>query len=94
VLGAIVTLLLTVKLAGAPASPSLALGVGDFDATRKSPLVLGAVSVFSFWFVAVMSTGLARLGGVPFLRAAWLVFAYWLLQESFFNVLGWGQLAL
>ena len=41
-----------------------------------------------------MSVGLARLGGVPFLRAAWLVFAYWVLQESFFNVLGLGQLAL
>jgi hypothetical protein len=94
VLGAIVTLLLTIKLAGASPAASLGLVVSDFDATRKNTLVLGAVSAFSFWLVAVMSVGLARLGGVPFLRAAWLVFAYWVLQESFFNVLGLGQLAL
>jgi len=54
---------------------------------------LSAVGAFSFWLVAVMSVGLARLGSVPFLRAAWLVFAYWVLQESFFNMLGLGQLA-
>jgi hypothetical protein len=92
VLGTIVTLLLTIKVAGASPTAGLGLVVSDFDATRKSPLVLAALSAFSFWLVAVMSVGLARLAGVPFLRAAWLVFAAWLLQESFFNLLGLGQM--
>jgi len=81
VLGAIVTLLLTVKL-GALGTPGLGLVVSDLDAARKSPLLLGADTVFSFWLVCVMSVGLARVGSVPFLRAAWLVLAYWLLQET------------
>lgn len=92
VLGASVTLLLTIKLAGASSAPGLGLVVSDFAATQKSPLVLAAVTAFSFWLVAVMSVGLARLAAVPFLRAAWLVFAYWLLQESFFSLFGAGQL--
>jgi hypothetical protein len=32
--------------------------------------------------------GLAKLAGVPFLRAAWFVFAVWVIQESFFVLLG------
>jgi len=81
VLGAIVTLLLTVKL-GAFETPGLRLVVDDFEAARKGQLALGAATVFSFWLAGVMSVGLARLGDVPFLRAAWLVFAYWVLQET------------
>ena len=96
VLGAVVTLLLTVNLAKVFATPSLALVVSDFDAQRKSHLLLGAANVFSFWLVGVLSVGLARLAGVPFLRAAWLVFAAWVIQESFLVLLGGvlGQFAL
>ena len=94
VLGTIVTLLLTVNLARLFATPSLGLLVSDFDATRKSHLMLGAANVFSVWLVGVMSVGLARLAGVPFLRAAWFVFAYWVAQQFFFIFSGLGQLAL
>jgi len=94
VLGSVVTLLLTVNLARLVATPSLALVINDFDATRKSHLMMGAVNVFSFWFIGVVSAGLARLAGVPFLKAAFLVFAYWLLQESLFILSGLGQFAL
>ena len=88
VLGTIVTLLLMVNLARMFATPSLALVVSDFDATRKSHLLLGAANVFSFWLVGVFSVGLARLAQVPFLRAAWFVFAAWVIQESFLVLLG------
>jgi Yip1 domain len=81
VLGAIVTLLLTVKF-GTFETPGLRFVVDDFEAARKSQLALGAATAFSFWLAGVMSVGLARLGDVPFLRAAWLVFAYWVLQET------------
>jgi hypothetical protein len=96
VLGGIVMLLLTVNLAKMFATPSLALVVADFDATRKSHLLLGAANLFSFWLVGVLSVGLAKLAGVPFLRAAWFVFAVWVIQESFFVLLGGmlGQFAL
>src|ERR1051325_3315093 len=93
-LGTIVTVLLTVNLARMFATPSLALAVHDFDATRKSHLFLGAANVFSVWQVGVFAAGLARLANVPFLRAAFLIFAYWFMQESFFILSGLGQFAL
>jgi hypothetical protein len=94
VLGAIVAMLLIVNLGRVGATPSLALAVNDFDATRKSHLFLGAANVFYFWLVGVMSVGLAKLAAVPFLRAAWLVLTYWILQQSFFILVGMGQFAL
>jgi hypothetical protein len=96
VLGGVVLLLLIVNLPKLFATPGLALVVTDFDASRKSPLLLGAANVFSFWLVGVLSAGLARLAAVPFLRAAWFVFAAWIIQESFFALLAGvlGQFAL
>ena len=94
VLGTVVTVLLTVNLAKMFATPSLGLLVTDFDATRKSHLMLGAANIFSVWLVGVMSVGLARLASVPFLRAAWFVFAYWVAQQFFFIFSGLGQFAL
>ncbi len=94
VLGDLVKLLLIVNLAKVFASPSLALVISDFDATRKSHLMMGAMNVFSFWFIGVVSAGLGRLAGVPFMKAAFLVFAYWLFQESLFILSGLGQFAL
>ena len=93
VLGTVVTLLLTVNFGRMFATPSMALAVSDFDATRKSPLMLGTVNVFSFWLVGVMSVGLARLSGAPFMRAAFLVLAFWVLEQSFFILVGLGQFA-
>jgi hypothetical protein len=87
VLGAVVTLLLTLNLSNLFAAPSLALVVSDFDAHRKSPLLLGAVNLFSLWLVGVLSVGLGKLADVPFLRAAWVVFAAWIIQESFLVLL-------
>jgi hypothetical protein len=96
VLGGIVMLLLTVNLTKIFAAPGWTLAVADFDAARKSRLLLGAANLFSFWLVGVLSVGLAKLAGVPFLRAAWFVFAVWVIQESCFMLLGGvlGQFAL
>jgi hypothetical protein len=88
VLGGVVMLLLMVNLPKLFAAPGLASAVSDFDAMRKSPLLLGATNVFSFWLIGVLSVGLARLTRVPVLRAAWFVFAFWMLQESFLILLG------
>jgi hypothetical protein len=96
VLGWIVRLLLLVNVSKLFATPGLALGTGDFDPARQSLLLLGAANVFSFWLIGVLSVGLAKLAGVPFLRAAWFVFAFWVIQESCLMLLGGalGQFAL
>jgi hypothetical protein len=92
-LGGIVALLLTVNLGKLFSSPSLALAVSDFDAQKKSHLLLGALNVFSFWFIGVMSSGLACLAGVPFGRAMFLMLSYWVLQELALIFCGLGQMA-
>jgi hypothetical protein len=94
ILGAIVGMLLIVNLGRMGATPSLALVVNDFDATRKSHLFLGAANIFYVWLMGVMSVGLSKLAGVPFLRAAWVVFTYWIIQETFLIMSGMGQFAL
>jgi hypothetical protein len=83
VLGTVVILLLTVNLPTLFAAPRLALTASDVDLSRGSPLLLVAANVFAFWLMGVLSVGLAKLAGAPFLRAAWLVFAAWLAQETF-----------
>jgi hypothetical protein len=88
VLGGVVALALTVSVSRLFGPPSLALVAPDFEATRKSYLMLGAANVFSFWQVGVFSVGLARLARVHFLRAAWFVFAFWVIQESLLGLVG------
>jgi hypothetical protein len=87
-LGGVVALLLMVNLPRLFAAPGLPLPVNDLEAIRKSPLLLAVLNIFSFWLVGVLSVGLARLAQVPFLRAAWLVLAFWVIQESIVVFLG------
>jgi hypothetical protein len=94
VLGLLVGILLVVNLGKMFAGPSLALAVENFDVQRKSHLMLGAANVFSFWFVGVIAVGLSKLAEVPLIRAMFLVFGYWVLQECIFILTPFGQLAL
>ena len=82
VLGTIVTLLLQVNLSNPSSSPSLALLVGDFDPKKLSHMLLAAVNIFVIWQVGVLACALARLADVPFTRAGFVVFAFWLLCQS------------
>jgi Yip1-like protein len=93
VLGSVVGMLLIVHLGRIGATPSLALVIKDFDVTRKGHLFAAAANVFAFWVVGVRSIGLAKLAGVPYLRAAWLVVTFWVLQQSLLVVTGIAQLA-
>ena len=93
-LGAIVTLLLVVNLGKLFSTPSLALTIGEFDEKNKSHLLLGAVNVFNFWLVGVMASGLARLAGVPFARAGFLVLGYWIAWSLVLIFIGLGMLAM
>ena len=94
VLGAVVTILLTVITGKLGMTPSLALTVGDFDLKNKVHLLLAAVNIFSFWQLGVAACGLARLTGKPFSKALLLVFLYWLAFTLFFVGIGFGQMTM
>jgi hypothetical protein len=94
VLGAIVTLLLIVNFGKLTSTPSLALAVSDFDMKSKGHLLLSAVNVFTFWQVAVMSVGLARLAAVPWARAMFVVLAFWLVWTLVLVFAGLGQFVM
>jgi hypothetical protein len=94
VLGMIVSILLIVNMGKMFSTLSLGLAVSDFDETKKSHLMLGAVNVFNFWLIGVLGAGLARLAGVPFLRAALLVLGYWLVVSLLLILIGLGTFVL
>jgi hypothetical protein len=94
VLGAVVTILLTVITGKLGMTPSLALAVSDFDLKNKVHLLLAAVNIFSFWQIGVATCGLARLTGAPCSKALLLVFLYWLAFTLFFVGIGFGQIAM
>ena len=82
VLGTLVTLLLQMSLNNESSSPSLALLVSDFDAKKVSHMVLAAVNIFVIWQVGVLACALAHLAAAPFIRAAIVMFAFWMLCQS------------
>jgi hypothetical protein len=88
VLGGVVTLLLMVNLPKLFAAPDLTSAITDLEGLQKSPLLLAASVLFSFWLVGVLAVGLSRLSRVPVLRTAWFVLLVWLLQETFLSLLG------
>jgi hypothetical protein len=95
VLGAVVTLLLTVISGRLFMTPSLALLVSDFDIGRKSHLVLAAANAFYLWQVVVFAIGMAKLTGATLSRALPLALACYVVQEVLFIVCpGLGQMAI
>ena len=56
----------------------------------RTALVAVAQNALNFWLIAVLGTGLARLTGVPWVRGAFLVVAYWMASEFLLLVLGIG----
>jgi hypothetical protein len=93
VLGGIVALLLITQFGHGETGSSLAVVVKDFESARKGHAFGIATTIFAFWVVGVRSIGLARLADVPYMRAAWLVVACWMLEQSLLVITGLGQLA-
>ncbi|MDB6123970.1 MAG: hypothetical protein JWQ71_2963 [Pedosphaera sp.] len=77
VLGAIVAMLLVVIYGNVSMTPGPALLIRNFDPANKMHLLLSGLNVFSLWYVAVLSLGLARLSGAPFWKAAAWIFGIW-----------------
>jgi len=94
VLGAIVTVLMTVIFGKLGATPSLALALGNFDPKNKIHLLLGAANIFSFWQIGVFACGLARLAAAPFAKALLIIALYWLAFTLFFIFIGLGQMVM
>jgi hypothetical protein len=94
VLGAVVTVLMTVIFGKLGATPSLALAVGNFDYKNKIHLLLGAANIFSFWQIGVFACGLARLAGAPFTKTLLAVALYWIAVTLLFIFIGFGQMAM
>ena len=91
VLGAIVSLLLTVDFGPVLSGHAPKLVMSEATLERRSVLIGGAGDAFAIWFLVAMSVGLSRLAGVSFLRAAWLLFVFWMMQYSLLFLLGAGQ---
>jgi hypothetical protein len=94
VLGGIVAVLLILNPSRIGESSNLVFLVKDFDSSRKGSLFGLAGNLFSVWLVMVRAIGLAKLTDVPYLRAAWAVFAFWVLEQSLLIMSGAGQLAM
>jgi hypothetical protein len=81
-LGTVVILLLVVNLPQLFAMPDAGLAVSDFDTGQESLLLVGVATAFLLWLLGLLAIGLSKLAGVPFPRAAWFVFAAWVLPQS------------
>ena len=94
VLGAVVTVLLTVITAKLGMTLSPALLVSDYDMKNKAHLALAAINVFSLWQIVVLASGLARLSGAGFVKSLLVLGIYWVVYCAFCILVGFGSLAL
>jgi hypothetical protein len=76
-LGAVVATLLMVGMGNLYATPGPALFIRDFDPARKLHLVLAACNVFTFWYLATLAIGLAKLSRTSALRTFPCLFLLW-----------------
>jgi hypothetical protein len=78
ILGEIVHTLLVVGLGDMFASASPTLLMKNADPQKPSFALAAVFNITTIWLLAVRSIGLARLAGVPFVRAAWWIFGIWI----------------
>lgn len=83
ILGDVVHTLLVVGMGDLFTSASPVLLMKGSDPQTMKFSVAAVINVTTIWLLAVRSIGLARLSGVPFLRAAWWIFGLWFLWMSF-----------
>jgi hypothetical protein len=66
------------------------LAVSDLPTAGSGVFVVVLLNLLRFWLLAVLSTGLARLTGMPWFRAALLVFISWMLGDLLLLLVGVG----
>ncbi len=90
VLEVIVTTLLMYATGSIHATPSLGAFVPDFRFDNKVHVLLSKVNIFTFWSLAVISIGLAKLFQRHLPKVLVLLFALWALWTLFTVILGFG----
>jgi len=90
VLGSIITLLLVVAMGSLYATPSLALVVSQYDPTNTLHKLLSSISVFTFWFLIVISIGLGKIFSVSTGKALAGVGVLWVLFTAASVLLSFG----
>lgn len=94
VLDSIVRTLLILIMGNLFASPSLALFVKQFDSQNIGHGLLAAVNIMTIWILLVRATGLTRLTGSPFGKAAAWVIGVWVLQTAVLVGFSFGMQAI
>ena len=79
VLETIVTTILVIGLGNAFATPSLALLVPNFSTENQFHMLASSANVFTFWILAVVSIGLAKIFEKDFPKVLFLVCAIWVI---------------
>ncbi|MBI5384689.1 MAG: YIP1 family protein [Verrucomicrobia bacterium] len=91
VLSAVVTGLLMVTMGHLHATPGPGLLVSNFDPTNKTHLMLAAINLMTFWQIAVLALGMAKLSGASFLKSALWLYVPWAVFKFGMILLGWGS---
>jgi Yip1 domain len=78
ILEAIVTTFLVFAMNSVFATPSLALFISDYSLTNKVHIAMSKINVFTFWSLAVISIGLAKVMMRPLGRVIPVIFGAWL----------------
>ena len=93
-LGGIVQLLLGVILGKMMAGVSLALFLKEFDFTKRTHFLLGAVNVFKLWSMVLLGLGLARFTGSSWAKSTLFMLIYWAVFSLILIGIGLGQFTL
>ncbi|HTR82408.1 MAG TPA: YIP1 family protein [Bacteroidota bacterium] len=88
---AIVTLLLVMAMGSLYATPSLALAVSHYDPMDKLDKFLGAVNIGTFWFLAIVAIGLAKLFSVTTVKTMTVMAVLWALWTAVTVFAGFGM---
>jgi hypothetical protein len=94
VLASIVGTLLILTTNNLFATPSPALLLKDTDPQKPAYALLALVNAMSFWALGIRSSGLARLAGASFAKAAAWVFGIWIAYTGALTGVGLGARAL
>lgn len=82
VLGGLVTLWIVLIKGNVAAGPNAALFLASFDQTNVVHHFIGALNIFTLWYMAILALGVARTTGRSWLAAGSWVFGFWLVARA------------
>jgi hypothetical protein len=94
VLGTIVQLLLVVIMGSIFVSAGPVLFIQEIDPHNKVHLLLASLNLMSFWYLAVLGVGLAKVARARFLQAAVPLLILWAVLRAVIMLAGWGKMGL